>query len=199
MRLAVTSFMHSWIVFAGLTVITGLLMLSTTGVSFGDKIPRKGGPGITQSDLLVINKTDLAQLIGADLGVMERDARKMRGEGPFVFSQVTNSVGVDAVVTHVLDAWKRATACDNRRHLAQHVASEPVADGRQSASLVIGQSQASSIPVLLQDPVFFPQVVNDLKLPAVHPACQDDEQEPHLKGLDHAPSPIDRSGSFGAD
>jgi urease accessory protein len=79
-------------------------------VSGGDKIPRKGGPGITQSDLLVINQTDLAQLIGADLGVMERDARKMRGEGPFVFSHVTNSVGVDAVVTHVLDAWKRATA-----------------------------------------------------------------------------------------
>jgi urease accessory protein len=78
-------------------------------VSGGDKIPRKGGPGITQSDLLVINKTDLAQLIGADLGVMERDARKMRGDGPFIFTQVTNSVGVDAVVTHVLEAWTRAT------------------------------------------------------------------------------------------
>ena len=57
-------------------------------VSGGDKIPRKGGPGITQSDLLVINKTDLAPLVGADLGVMERDARKMRGDGPFLFAQV---------------------------------------------------------------------------------------------------------------
>src|SRR5205814_1260744 len=64
-------------------------------VSGGDKIPRKGGPGITQSDLLVINKTDLAALVGADLGVMERDAKKMRGEGPFLFTQVTNSIGVE--------------------------------------------------------------------------------------------------------
>ena len=77
-------------------------------VSGGDKIPRKGGPGITQSDLLVINKTDLAALVGADLAVMERDARKMRGSGPFVFAQVTNGVGVDAIVTHLLDAWRDA-------------------------------------------------------------------------------------------
>src|SRR6266567_4749490 len=54
----------------------------------GDKIPRKGGPGNTQSDLLVINKTDLAAGVGADLGVMERDSKKMRGNGPFVFAQV---------------------------------------------------------------------------------------------------------------
>ena len=66
-------------------------------VSGGDKIPRKGGPGITQSDLLVINKTDLATLVGADLGVMERDARRMRADGPFVFAQVTNGIGVDAI------------------------------------------------------------------------------------------------------
>jgi urease accessory protein len=79
-------------------------------VSGGDKIPRKGGPGITQSDLLVINKTDLAPLVGADLGVMERDARKMRGDGPFLFAQVTHGVGVDAVIRHVIDAWTRATA-----------------------------------------------------------------------------------------
>ena len=78
-------------------------------VSGGDKIPRKGGPGITQSDLLVINKTDLAALVGADLGVMERDAKKMRGEGPFLFTQVTNSIGVDEVATRVLDAWRAAT------------------------------------------------------------------------------------------
>jgi urease accessory protein len=77
-------------------------------VSGGDKIPRKGGPGITQSDLLVINKTDLAPLVGADLAVMERDAKKMRGDGPFLFTQVTNGVGVDAVVEYVLRAWSAA-------------------------------------------------------------------------------------------
>src|SRR5688572_16257802 len=81
-------------------------------VSGGDKIPRKGGPGITQSDLLVINKTDLAPLIGADLGVMERDARKMRADGPFVFTQVTNNVGVADIVSHVTDAWQRAIGTD---------------------------------------------------------------------------------------
>ena len=79
-------------------------------VSGGDKIPRKGGPGITQSDLLVVNKTDLAQLVGADLGVMERDAKKMRGEGPTVFAQVKNDVGVDAIVEQVVGTWRRATA-----------------------------------------------------------------------------------------
>jgi len=78
-------------------------------VSGGDKIPRKGGPGITQSDLLVINKTDLAPLVGADLGVMERDSRKMRGDGPFLFTQVINGVGVREVADHLLDAWRRAT------------------------------------------------------------------------------------------
>src|SRR4051794_18246118 len=71
-------------------------------VAGGDKVPRKGGPGITQSDLLVINKTDLAPHVGADLSVMDRDARKMRGEGPFVFAQVTRGVGVDAIAAHVL-------------------------------------------------------------------------------------------------
>ena len=78
-------------------------------VSGGDKIPRKGGPGITQSDLLVINKTDLAPLVGADLGVMERDSRRMRGSGPFIFAQVTHDLGVEAIATHVLTAWKDAT------------------------------------------------------------------------------------------
>jgi urease accessory protein len=75
-------------------------------VSGGDKIPRKGGPGITQSDLLVINKTDLAQLIGADLEVMRRDSLKMRGEGPFLFSQVKSGLGVPEIAAHVLRAWK---------------------------------------------------------------------------------------------
>jgi urease accessory protein len=78
-------------------------------VSGGDKIPRKGGPGITQSDLLVINKTDLAQLIGADLGVMARDAKKMRGEGPVVFAQVTNGMGVDDIAQQMLTVWATAT------------------------------------------------------------------------------------------
>ncbi|MCY0998754.1 urease accessory protein UreG [Myxococcus sp. MISCRS1] len=78
-------------------------------VAGGDKVPRKGGPGITQSDLLIINKTDLAPHVGADLGVMERDAKKMRGDGPFVFTQVTQGVGLDAVVEHLLTAWKQRT------------------------------------------------------------------------------------------
>ncbi|ATB45268.1 urease accessory protein UreG [Corallococcus macrosporus] len=78
-------------------------------VAGGDKVPRKGGPGITQSDLLVINKTDLAPHVGADLGVMDRDARKMRGAGPFVFTQVTRDVGVDAVAEHILGAWRKQT------------------------------------------------------------------------------------------
>ena len=78
-------------------------------VSGGDKIPRKGGPGITQSDLLIINKTDLAPIVGADLGVMERDARRMRGDGPFLFTQVKNEVGVEEVVSHVTAAWKFQT------------------------------------------------------------------------------------------
>jgi urease accessory protein len=79
-------------------------------VAGGDKVPRKGGPGITQSDLLVVNKTDLAPHVGADLSVMARDARRMRGAGPTVFAQVTNRVGVDDIAAHVLGAWRRAGA-----------------------------------------------------------------------------------------
>lgn len=71
-------------------------------VSGGDKIPRKGGPGITQSDLLVINKTDLAELVGADLSVMQRDADRMRNNGPTVFTQVKNGLGVDSIIEHIL-------------------------------------------------------------------------------------------------
>jgi urease accessory protein len=77
-------------------------------VAGGDKVPRKGGPGITQSDLLVINKTDLAPHVGASLEVMARDAAKMRGDGPVVFAQATKGVAIDSVVTHVLAARKRA-------------------------------------------------------------------------------------------
>src|SRR5512142_1929889 len=78
-------------------------------VAGGDKIPRKGGPGITQADLLVINKTDLAPAVGADLRVMERDARRMRGDGPFLFAQVTHGVGVGAIASHVVHARRHAT------------------------------------------------------------------------------------------
>ena len=81
-------------------------------VSGGDKIPRKGGPGITQSDLLIINKTDLALLVGADLGVMDRDARKMRGAGPFLFTQVTHGIGIPEIVRHILAARAAAVRAD---------------------------------------------------------------------------------------
>ena len=67
-------------------------------VAAGDKIPRKGGPGITRSDLLLINKTDLAPHVGADLQVMDRDARKMRGDRPFIFTNLLAGQGLDAVV-----------------------------------------------------------------------------------------------------
>jgi urease accessory protein len=84
-------------------------------VSGGDKVPRKGGPGITQSDLLVVNKTDLAEAVGADLGVMERDARKMREGGPTVFAQVKKGVGVDHIVNLILSAWRASGAEEARR------------------------------------------------------------------------------------
>lgn len=78
-------------------------------VAGGDKIPRKGGPGITQTDLLVINKTDLAGPVGADLKVMEQDTRRMRGNGPFVFAQVKHGVGVDEIIGHILHAWQHVS------------------------------------------------------------------------------------------
>jgi urease accessory protein len=70
-------------------------------VAEGDKIPRKGGPGIMRSDLLVINKIDLAPYVGADLGVMERDAKRMRGGRPFVFTNLREGTGVDTVVSWI--------------------------------------------------------------------------------------------------
>ena len=79
-------------------------------VAGGDKVPRKGGPGITQSDLLVINKTDLAPHVGASLEVMERDAKKMRQGGPYVFAQCHRAVGVPTIVEHLVAAWQEATA-----------------------------------------------------------------------------------------
>ncbi|HKA42000.1 MAG TPA: urease accessory protein UreG [Burkholderiales bacterium] len=77
------------------------LTLYVIDVAAGDKIPRKGGPGITRSDLLVINKIDLAPLVGASLEVMDRDARKMRSERPFVFTNLKTGHGLDAVVAFI--------------------------------------------------------------------------------------------------
>lgn len=77
------------------------LTLYVIDVSAGDKIPRKGGPGITKSDLLIINKIDLAELVGADLSVMDRDAKKMRGDKPFVFSNLKNGTGVEDIVSFI--------------------------------------------------------------------------------------------------
>ena len=75
------------------------LMIYVIDVAAGDKIPRKGGPGITKSDLLVINKIDLAPYVGADLAVMERDAKKMRGPRPFLFSNLKDGKGFSGVLT----------------------------------------------------------------------------------------------------
>lgn len=78
------------------------LTIYVIDVSAGDKIPRKGGPGITRSDLLVINKTDLAPLVGADLSVMDRDAKKMRGERPFVFTNIKAGDGVGEIASYIV-------------------------------------------------------------------------------------------------
>ena len=77
------------------------LTLYVIDVAAGDKIPRKGGPGITKSDLLVINKIDLAPMVGASLEVMESDAKRMRGERPFVFTNLKTGQGLDAVIRFV--------------------------------------------------------------------------------------------------
>ena len=77
------------------------LTLYVIDVAAGDKIPRKGGPGITKSDLLVINKIDLAPMVGASLEVMDRDARSMRGERPFVFTNLKSGEGLARVVEFV--------------------------------------------------------------------------------------------------
>ena len=77
------------------------LTIYVIDVAAGDKIPRKGGPGITKSDLLVINKIDLAPYVGADLGVMERDAKKMRGDKPFIFTNLKTKEGLTEVIKFV--------------------------------------------------------------------------------------------------
>ncbi len=77
------------------------LTIYVIDVAAGDKIPRKGGPGITKSDLLVINKIDLAPYVGADLGIMERDTKKMRGDKAFVFTNLKTQIGVETVIDFV--------------------------------------------------------------------------------------------------
>lgn len=77
------------------------LTIYVIDVAAGDKIPRKGGPGITKSDLLVINKIDLAPYVGADLGVMERDTKKMRGAKPFIFTNLKTQIGLSTVINFV--------------------------------------------------------------------------------------------------
>jgi urease accessory protein len=79
------------------------LTIYVIDVAAGDKIPRKGGPGITRSDLLVINKIDLAPMVGASLEVMDRDARKMRGERPFVFTNLKTGQGLETIVRFILE------------------------------------------------------------------------------------------------
>jgi urease accessory protein len=84
------------------------LTIYVIDVAGGDKIPRKGGPGITRSDLLVINKIDLAPHVGADLQVMERDAAKMRGSRPFLFTNLRDGTGLPAVLAWLCQHVDRA-------------------------------------------------------------------------------------------
>lgn len=80
------------------------LTIYVVDVAGGEKIPRKGGPGITRSDLLVINKIDLAPYVGADLAIMEEDTKRMRGRRPYVFSNIRGGIGVDAIATFIEQA-----------------------------------------------------------------------------------------------
>jgi urease accessory protein len=79
------------------------LTLYVIDVSAGDKIPRKGGPGITKSDLLIINKMDIAEQVHASLDIMARDSKKMRGERPFVFTNLYDGVGLEEIIRFILD------------------------------------------------------------------------------------------------
>lgn len=94
-------------------------------VAGGDKVPRKGGPGVTRSELLVINKVDLAPLVGADLSIMERDAASLRGEAPTLFVSVLHGDGMEAVVQWVREAvkhrtWRRVTSTIQSDHHHDH-------------------------------------------------------------------------------
>ncbi|MDN3561266.1 urease accessory protein UreG [Vreelandella neptunia] len=95
------------------------LTLYVIDVSAGDKIPRKGGPGITKSDLLIINKIDIAEYVHASLDVMERDSKKMRGERPFVFTNLYDGVGLEEIIRFILDKGM----LDERRPQAEVAAS----------------------------------------------------------------------------
>ena len=86
------------------------LTIYVIDVAEGEKIPRKGGPGVTQSDLLMINKTDLAPLVKADLSVMERDSARMRSSGPTLFAQAAHGIGIPEVAQMVLQARDKAVA-----------------------------------------------------------------------------------------
>ena len=94
------------------------LTLYVIDVAAGDKIPRKGGPGITKSDLLIINKIDLAPMVGASLEVMDRDARKMRGERPFLFSNLKTGQGLDGIVSFIETAGMLRKRQDGTRSAA---------------------------------------------------------------------------------
>ncbi|MGO4524259.1 urease accessory protein UreG [Microvirga sp. 2MCAF35] len=86
------------------------LTIYVIDVAGGEKIPRKGGPGITRSDLLVVNKIDLAPHVGADLAIMEEDTKRMRGQRPYVFSNIRDGIGVDAIATFVEQAGGLSSA-----------------------------------------------------------------------------------------
>jgi len=86
------------------------LTIYVIDVAGGEKIPRKGGPGITRSDLLVVNKIDLAPYVGADLAIMEEDTKRMRGQRPYVFSNIRDGVGVDAIAQFIERAGGLAAA-----------------------------------------------------------------------------------------
>ena len=88
------------------------LTIYVIDVSAGEKIPRKGGPGITRSDLLVINKTDLAPLVGADLDVMDRDAKRMRGDRPFVFTNLKQGKGVEEIAAFIVEQGGLSAGAD---------------------------------------------------------------------------------------
>ncbi|KAL5118981.1 hypothetical protein ACEQ8H_003110 [Pleosporales sp. CAS-2024a] len=100
-------------------------------VSGGDKIPRKGGPGITQSDLLIVNKCDLAEAVGADLAVMDKDSRRMREGGPTIFAVVKKNEGVAAIVDLILSAWKASGASQARKSTYEPTRMEEDVEGQE--------------------------------------------------------------------